>query len=88
VTYRVNFTSSATRQLKKISRAVQPLIWQILADLAEEPRPSGVVKMAGEAATYRVRVGDYRIVYEVQDEVLCILVIKVGHRREIYKDKR
>jgi mRNA interferase RelE/StbE len=88
VTYRVNFTSSATRQLKKIPRAVQPLIWQILADLAEEPCPSGVVKMASEAATYRVRVGDYRIVYEVQDEVLCILVIKVGHRREIYKDKR
>jgi mRNA interferase RelE/StbE len=56
--------------------------------LAEEPRPSGVVKMAGEAFTYRVRLGDYRIVYEVQDEVLCILVIKVGHRREVYKDKR
>jgi mRNA interferase RelE/StbE len=88
MTYQVNLTPSATRQLKKSPKAIQPLIWQILEALAEEPRPSGVVKMAGEASTYRVRLGDYRIVYEVQDEVLCILVIKVGHRREVYKDKR
>jgi mRNA interferase RelE/StbE len=88
VTYQVNFTSSATRQLRKIPHVIQQHIWQKLEALAEEPRPFGIVKIVGESATYRVRVGDYRIVYEIQDDVLCILVIKVGHRREIYKDKR
>jgi mRNA-degrading endonuclease RelE of RelBE toxin-antitoxin system len=48
MTYQVNLTPSATRQLKKSPKAIQPLIWQILEALAEEPRPSGVVKMAGD----------------------------------------
>ena len=86
--YQVSLTSSANRQLKKLPKSIQPLIWNVLESLAEDPRPNGVVKMAGEDSAYRVRLGDYRIVYEVEDLKLTVLVITVGHRRDIYRNKR
>ena len=56
--------------------------------LAVEPRPRGVVKLVGTANGYRVRVGDYRIVYEVHDDRLVVVVIRVGDRREIYRRRK
>ena len=53
--------------------------------LAENPRAPGSVKLQGESELYRVRVGDYRIVYQIQDAVLVVLVVQIGHRREIYR---
>jgi mRNA interferase RelE/StbE len=53
--------------------------------LADNPRPPGCVAMAGESNTYRVRTGDYRIVYEVIDDRLLIQVVRAGHRREVYR---
>ena len=53
--------------------------------LAENPRVPGNVKLQGEGELYRVRVGDYRIVYQIQDAVLVVLVVQIGHRREIYR---
>jgi mRNA interferase RelE/StbE len=53
--------------------------------LARNPRPFGVEKLKGMADLYRVRVGDYRILYQIQDEVRLVLIIQIGHRREIYK---
>lgn len=53
--------------------------------LAENPRPPGCVKLQGGDELFRVRVGDYRIVYQIQDAVLVVLVVQVGHRREIYR---
>ena len=53
--------------------------------LAGNPRPPGSVKMQGEDELYRIRVGEYRIVYQIQDEVLVVLVVRIGHRREIYR---
>ena len=57
---------------------------RILA-LAEEPRPPGVVKMHGGGGYYRLRVGDYRVVYAIEDDVLLVLVVRIGHRREVYR---
>lgn len=54
-------------------------------DLANDPRPTGCVKLAGEEALYRVRVGDYRILYQIHDRALLVVVIEIGHRREIYR---
>ncbi|PYM57636.1 MAG: hypothetical protein DMD79_20035 [Candidatus Rokuibacteriota bacterium] len=51
--------------------------------LARDPRPSGVEKLAGSERLYRVRSGDYRIVYEIQDERVLVLVVRIGHRREV-----
>jgi mRNA interferase RelE/StbE len=54
-------------------------------ELAENARPSGCVKLAGEPDLYRIRVGDYRIIYQVNDPELTVLVLAIGHRREIYR---
>jgi mRNA interferase RelE/StbE len=53
--------------------------------LAPDPRPSGCEKLAGVDDLFRIRVGDYRIVYRVQDQALIVLIVKIGHRREVYR---
>lgn len=53
--------------------------------LGENPRPKGASKLSGQRPFYRVRVGDYRVIYEIQEKILVVLVIKVGHRREVYQ---
>jgi len=53
--------------------------------LAENPRPNGSVKLAGPEPLYRIRVGDYRIIYDIRESELLILVVAIGHRREIYR---
>ncbi|MCZ7631356.1 MAG: type II toxin-antitoxin system RelE/ParE family toxin [Microthrixaceae bacterium] len=55
--------------------------------LADEPRPPGCTKLTGEDAVYRVRIGDYRILYEVIDDRLLIHVVRIGHRRDVYRDR-
>jgi mRNA interferase RelE/StbE len=67
------------------AKAVQKRIIGRIEALAVNPRPHGVEKLAGEDQTYRVRVGEYRILYEVHDAALVVLVVKVGHRREVYR---
>jgi mRNA interferase RelE/StbE len=58
---------------------------EAIDSLAENPRPPGCVKLQGHVELYRVRVGDYRIVYQIQDAILVVLVVEIGHRREIYR---
>ena len=53
--------------------------------LANDPRPPGCDKLAGVENLYRIRVGDYRVVYQIRDEMLLVLVVKIGHRREVYR---
>ena len=53
--------------------------------LAENPRPEGMEKLTGRENRYRLRVGDYRIVYSIADEALIVMVIRIGHRREVYR---
>ena len=53
--------------------------------LSGDPRPRGVVKLSGEEGLYRVRSGDYRAIYRLEDDLMVVLVVKVGHRREIYR---
>ncbi|MBN3890977.1 MAG: type II toxin-antitoxin system RelE/ParE family toxin [Nostoc sp. JL31] len=72
---------------RKLAIDVQQRIQTKINDLAIEPRPNGVKKLQGDDNSYRVRVGDYRVVYEIGDDVLIVTVIKIGHRSEIYKDE-
>lgn len=77
---------SAAAALRKIPRLDRDRILRKIASLEVEPRPPGVEKLGGsEAGFYRVRVGDYRIVYDIQDKVLLVLVVKVGNRKEVYR---
>jgi mRNA interferase RelE/StbE len=82
---RVELTPAAQRDLRSLDRPVLRRIDARIRSLAEEPRPPGAEKLAGESEVYRVRVGDYRILYQIHDAVLTVLVVRVRHRREVYR---
>lgn len=84
--YSLLFAKSAQRQFDKLPRAAQQRLGEAIEQLAEYPLPNGAIKLSGVDRLYRIRVGDYRAVYHLQDERLVILVIKVGHRREVYRN--
>lgn len=83
VTYRVEFTAAAGRQIKKLPRPVRDRILDAIEDLAEDPRPHGSKKLAGRPA-WRIRIGDYRVIYDVDDGQLMVTVVRAAHRREVY----
>ncbi len=83
--YRVEFRPAALRQLARFPTAIRRRIVAKAETLGLAPRPPGAVKLSGETKTYRVRVGDYRIIYDILDEQVLVLVVKVGHRREVYR---
>lgn len=83
--YEVNLSPGARRAFVKLGDSVRARIEQRIDDLAANPRPPGCVKLGGFANTWRVRVGEYRIVYEVYDNRLVVVVIRIGHRREVYE---
>ncbi len=84
--YRVDIGAAARRSLKRLPASLAGWLDTAIRRLAEDARPPGATKVSGLADTYRIRVGDYRIVYEVHDDVLVVLVIRIGHRREIYRN--
>ena len=81
--YEVQIARRALKILNSLERREQQRIRAAIDLLAEQPRPPACVALAGEDDVYRVRVGDYRIVYEIVDRQLLILVVRVGHRREV-----
>lgn len=83
--YEIVFDPGARREFGKLPQMAQSRLGEVIDRLREEPRPPGSVKMAG-ADAYRVRAGVYRAVYAVRDEQLIVLVVKVGHRKEVYED--
>jgi mRNA interferase RelE/StbE len=84
VQYRIEFAPLAHRQLRKLERVAQIRLLQRIETLSSNPRPSGVRKLTDEADLYRIRIGEYRITYQIRDRNLLILIVKIGHRREIY----
>ncbi|RIL09768.1 MAG: plasmid stabilization protein [Proteobacteria bacterium] len=82
--YNVQFAPAAARQLRKLTPDVQSRIASVIDKLSNNPLPSGVRKLSGPEGFYRVRVGDYRIVYQFFSGKLLILVVRVGHRKDIY----
>ena len=83
--YHIEVSPAAARQLKKIDGRVLSQIAAKIDSLALEPRPHGCEKLSGYDDLYRVRVGDYRIVYGVEDRLVLIVVLKVGNRAEVYQ---
>lgn len=85
--YRVELTTTAAqRQLRKLDKSTQKRLAVALVKLAADPRPAGVKVLTGVPEALRVRVGDYRIVYLVHDQQLIVLVLGLGHRREVYRN--
>jgi mRNA interferase RelE/StbE len=85
VTYRVTLAPSAARQLRKFDVQARRRIQAAIELLAAEPRPPAATRLVGGGGEWRVRTGDYRIVYEIEDGELLVLVLAVGHRRDIYR---
>lgn len=83
--YTLAFSPLAERQFRKFSTFLQKRLKPHIEALAENPRPAGTLKVAGEPNLYRIRVGDYRIVYYVWDAEEHVLIAKIAHRREVYR---
>lgn len=84
--YHVEIKRSAAKALKKIPKADQKRIADKIDSLAEDLPNPDTTKMKGNNPFHRIRVGDYRIIYEIQEDVLLILVVKIGHRKDIYRN--
>lgn len=82
--YTVLVERYAQKQIMNLGKKAIPVLKAAIAGLADDPRPHGYKKLKGEDA-YRIRVGDYRVIYEIDDEVILITVVSVGHRKDIYK---
>ena len=85
--YEIEVAPAAARQLRKLDPPSRRRVQAAIELLATEPRPPGATKLVGGAGEWRVRTGDLRVVYEIHDRVLVVLVVAVGHRREIYRDR-
>jgi mRNA interferase RelE/StbE len=83
--YRIEFRPAAERSFLKLSHSVRNRLQPHIEGLATEPRPHGARKLAGTKDRWRIRVGDYRVVYEIHDEVLIVLVLAAGHRSDVYR---
>ena len=81
--YKIEILRSAQKQLSKIHHQHQNQIIENIRKLSENPRPSGCKKLSARPA-WRIRIGDYRVIYEINDDCLLVLVITIGHRKEVY----
>ncbi len=84
--FEIQFFKSARKGLKRLDTTSKQRIMKAIYALREEPFPAGVKKLKGQSEElYRIRVGDYRIIYTVKDGELLILVLTIGHRRDVYR---
>lgn len=82
--YRIELRPAALRSLRKLDPQIRRRVQGAIALLADDPRPPATRKLKGRDA-FRVRVGDYRVIYTIEDEVLLIVVVTLGHRRDVYE---
>jgi len=85
--YKVIIKKSAIKELENITKTYRLKIIQKIDDLASDPRPQGVRKLENSTNNYRIRVGNYRIIYSIEDQNLLVEVIKVADRKEAYRSK-
>lgn len=83
--YRIEFTRAAGKDLDRIAPPGRNRIIRKTMELARNPRPAGVKKLAGADDLYRIRVGNYRVIYQVRDKIVTVTVVRIGHRRDVYK---
>jgi mRNA interferase RelE/StbE len=85
--YAVVFAKAADRQLRKLPKNVQQRIVLEAESLSVNPRPVGSIKLEGEDELYRIRVGDYRVIYQIGDEQLIVLIVRIAHRKDAYRNQ-
>ena len=84
MSYAVTLSPAAARQLRKFDPQTRRRLQAVIELLADEPRPPAATRLVGGAGEWRVRTGDYRVIYEIHDGELLVLVLRMAHRREIY----
>ena len=82
--YKIEVKKSAEKELRKIPQKELTKIIQLIGSLADEPYPSGCQKLTNQEK-YRIRIGNYRVLYNIENDILTVFVVKVGHRKEIYR---
>ena len=82
--YKVVVTSHAERELKRLDRSTKNRILPVALALSDNPRPHGCLKVKDEERRWRIRVGDWRIGYEIDDKARVVRIVTIGHRREFY----
>ena len=85
--YRIDYLREAVKDLRKLDRQGQDCVREGIGKLADEPRPHGVVKLTSKHGLYRIRVGDYRVLYRVSDEARLVHVVRIGPRGDVYKER-
>lgn len=92
MTYKVEIQESAKRELKKLPKSIAGRILEKIIKLGDEPRPNGCKKLKSfdlpnnpYKDLYRIRVGDYRAVYAIEDDILIVIVVKIANRKEVYE---
>ena len=83
--YKLTIQKSAQKEIRKLSNEIRSTVVDLISRLAEDLRPKGCEKLKGSKFSYRIRLRDYRIVYSIKDNELKIQVVKVGHRKDIYR---
>ena len=86
--YSLQFIPAAARQLEKLPRPVQRRIHDAVDTLTANPRHQGAKKLAGTNDLWRIRVGTYRVVYQIHDARLLVLVIRIAHRKDVYRGEK
>lgn len=83
--YSIELKPSADKALQRLPVTAQRKLVMAIERLADDPRPAGCVKLAGDENLWRIREGDYRIVYEIHESRLVVLVVRVAHRKDVYR---
>ena len=84
--YSIEWKRSALKELKQLPKNIIPKALSIAEELTTNPHPQSSKKLSGTDHTYRIRFGDYRLIYNVMDQVLIIEVIRIGHRKNVYRN--
>lgn len=83
--YEIEITRTAEKQLKKLPGEDQRRVVKVVLELADDPFPRGSRKLSGYEDVFRIRVGRYRVLYSVSEKTLVIIILKIGHRRDVYR---
>ena len=83
--YRIFLERAAEKDLGRLAPGIHDRVIEAIKNLAENPRPSGCRKLSGSKNDWRIRVGDYRVIYEIADAIRVVRVNRIRHRREVYK---
>ena len=83
--YRIELTPQAAKQLASLERQTLKRIAARIDALAEDPRPASARKLSAKEGLYRIRVGDYRVIYRIVDRIVLVTIIRIGHRRDVYR---